>query len=87
MDDRAQFDFVLRGNAPLAVLARTYGLEADAVDRTSSAGGLLVQAFGAGVRVGDRVPWGPVELVARTLNSEGAVDTVGLDLWPLAPQA
>jgi potassium/hydrogen antiporter len=84
MDDRAQFDFVLRGSAPLAVLARTYGLEADAEDQALSAGGLLARAFGAGVRVGDRVPWGPVELVARTLTGGGEVDTVGLALRPPA---
>ena len=87
MTDYASFDFVVRGGAPLTGLARAYGLEPSTADRGLSAGELLAQVFGAGIRIGDRATWGPVDLVVRTLTGEGQVDTVGLTLEPSRPPA
>jgi NhaP-type Na+/H+ and K+/H+ antiporter len=85
MTGHACFDFVVHGAAPLASLARVYGLEPDAVHEGRSAGDLLARAFGDTIRVGDRTAWGPVDLVVRSLRGEGEVDTVGLALDPGRP--
>ncbi len=68
-------------------MTRAYGLGPSTADQELSAGELLAQLFGAGIRIGDRTAWGPVDLVVRTLTGEGQVDTVGLALEPSRPPA
>lgn len=81
INDRELFgDFVLSATAKLADLGQAYGFEPAEADRGSTIRDRLTREFGEAVGIGDRLAFGPIELVVRTLADDGKVQTVGLRL-------
>jgi NhaP-type Na+/H+ and K+/H+ antiporter len=84
LDDRELFgDFVLSAAASLAEVGRAYGFEPAEEDRGLTVGERLAREFGAEVGPGDRLAYGPIDLVVRTLADDGRIETVGLRLVPV----
>jgi cell volume regulation protein A len=82
-DDRDFFgDFSLQPDAPLGEIASLYGAAVPPALADRPVGGYLAQAFAGGPEVGDRLPMGPVELIVRSVDEDGAVAEVGLALAP-----
>jgi NhaP-type Na+/H+ and K+/H+ antiporter len=57
-----------------------------AKDRALTVGALLQREFADGVVVGERLHYGPLDLIVRTLDAAGQIETVGLALEP-SPRA
>jgi len=78
-DQRLLGDFFVSGEATLGAISEIYGVPVS----PEQAGLSLADYFRAQIRraivVGDRLPLGPIELIADRV-SEGRVTTVGLDL-------
>lgn len=77
-------EFTLDGGQPIADLGRLYGLDIRPQDAGRSLGDVLALAFGGKPQAGDRMPYGPVELVVQAVDDEGAVESVALALEPEA---
>jgi cell volume regulation protein A len=87
LSDRKLFgDFAVSAAAPLADLAEAYGFEPAAKDQALTVRALLQREFADGVVVGERLHYGPVDLIVRTLDEAGQIETVGLALEP-SPRA
>lgn len=85
-DDPELFgEFFFPATAPLAELGRTYGFAVSAKDQDLAAGELLAREFGDTISIGDRLAYGPVELIACALRDDGRVETVGVALEPIRP--
>jgi potassium/hydrogen antiporter len=83
LDDRELFgDFVLSAGASLAEIGHAYGVEPAEGDGDLSVGERLAREFGEEVGPGDRLAYGPIDLVVRTLADDGRIETVGLRLAP-----
>jgi potassium/hydrogen antiporter len=83
LDDRELFgDFVLSAGASLAEVGHAYGFEPAEGDADLSVGERLAREFGEEVGPGDRMAYGPIDLVVRTLADDGRIETVGLRLAP-----
>jgi cell volume regulation protein A len=83
LNDRELFgDFVLSAGASLDELARSYGAEPAPEDQGLTLRDRLVREFGDAVGPGDRLAYGPIDLVVRTLADNGRIETVGLRLEP-----
>jgi cell volume regulation protein A len=76
-------EFVVPASAPLAELSRTYGFEPTARDRERRVGEVLTREFGDALAIGDRLAYGPIELIVRTLGDDGRIETVGIALEPV----
>lgn len=85
-DDREFFgDFPLKPDAVIGTVAAAYGFEPKPGDEGVTVADLLQRAFSGHVEVGDRVSYGPVELIIRTLDDEGRIREVGLAVEPSRP--
>jgi cell volume regulation protein A len=84
-DDRMFFgDFVLDPSAPLAEVAKVYDVPLAKEDQGLSVGELVSRELGETPELGDRFPYGPVELIVRSLDDEGGLAALGLALQPTA---
>jgi cell volume regulation protein A len=78
-DPRLLGDFFVPADAPLGALAEIYGLPIDQVQAATSLADYFASQLGHAAHVGDRVPLGPVTLIAHAVDA-GKVATVGLQL-------
>lgn len=85
-EQQAIGDFFVPGHVTLGALAEVYGLAIGPEQQGKALTDLFADRFGRAIRPGDRVPIGPVVLLAHAV-SEGRVTTVGLQLAePEAPR-
>ncbi|MFZ2870352.1 potassium/proton antiporter [Zavarzinia sp.] len=77
-------EFTVDARQTIDDLGRLYGLEVRPQDVGKTIGAVLAAAFGGKPVAGDRLAYGPVELVVQGVDDEGAVDHVGLALEPEA---
>jgi cell volume regulation protein A len=74
-------EFVLTGDTLLGEVALLYGIPVEEKDRGEPVGAYLRRRLRHRAVVGDRVRWGPVELVAREIRND-RVTSVGIELEP-----
>jgi potassium/hydrogen antiporter len=85
-DDREFYgDFVISGDAPLGRVAASYGFEAASGDEEFTVCDLLKRTFGK-VETGDRLPYGPVDFIVRSVGEDGEVAEIGLAVEPSRTQ-
>ncbi|MFA5119569.1 potassium/proton antiporter [Zavarzinia sp.] len=77
-------EFLVDGQQAMDDLCRAYGLALRAQDQGRTIAAVVTAAFAGKPVEGDRMPYGPVELVVRALDERGAVTAVGLALEPEA---
>lgn len=82
-DDREFFgDFSMSPDARLAAVGAAYGFQPKEKDRDLSLRDLLRREFGGGVEAGDRLLYGPVELIVREVSEKHDILEVGLAVEP-----
>jgi cell volume regulation protein A len=74
-------EFVLTGDTLLGEVALLYGLPVDEKDRGEPVGAYLRRRLRHRAVVGDRLRWGPVELVVREIRKD-RITSVGIELEP-----
>jgi cell volume regulation protein A len=74
-------EFVLSGDTLLGEVALLYGLPVDDKDRNDPVGGYVRRRLRHRPVVGDRLRWGPVELVVREIRND-RITSVGIELEP-----
>lgn len=74
-------EFVLAGDTLLGEVALLYGLPVDEKDRKEPVGPFVRRRLRHEAVVGDRLRWGPVELVVREIRN-GRITSVGIELEP-----
>jgi cell volume regulation protein A len=74
-------EFALAGDTLLGEVALLYGIPVEEKDRNEPVGAYMRRRLRHRVVVGDRVRWGPVELVAREIRND-RVTSVGIELEP-----
>jgi cell volume regulation protein A len=74
-------EFVLTGDTLLGEVALLYGIPVEEKDRGEPVGSYMRRRLRHRVVVGDRVRWGPVELVAREIRKD-RVTSIGIELEP-----
>jgi len=81
--DRVYFgDFALDGDAPLADVAREYGIVLPEDPGETTLAAFLTEEIGGEPHRGDRMTLGLVELIVRDIGDEDEIKTVGLSLNP-----
>ncbi len=78
-------DFALAPDAPISDVAATYDFSVKPEDEGRTVAEILQREFGADVEVGDRLPYGPVELIVRSITEDHVIDGVGLAIEQTAP--
>jgi cell volume regulation protein A len=81
-DEELLGDFVLPPGAVLAEVARLYGLQLGDGATATTAAEFLMRELNGPPEVGDRASLGPVDLVVRAVDGDGAISEVGLALEP-----
>ena len=74
-------EFVLTGDTLLGEVAMLYGLPVDEKDRNEPVGAYVRQRLRHRAVVGDRLRYGPVELVVREVRNE-RITSIGIELEP-----
>ncbi|WP_341915591.1 potassium/proton antiporter [Ferrovibrio terrae] len=74
-------EFVLSGDTLLGEVALLYGLPVDDKDRNDPVGSYVRRRLRHRPVVGDRLRWGPVELVVREIRND-RITSVGIELEP-----
>lgn len=74
-------EFVLTGDTLLGEVALLYGIPVEEKDRGEPVGSYMRRRLRHRAVVGDRVRWGPVELVAREIRKD-RVTSIGIELEP-----
>jgi cell volume regulation protein A len=77
-------EFMVDARQPIDDLGRLYGIDIRPQDVGHSIATVMADAFSGKPVAGDRLPYGPVELVVRTLDDDDAIIGVGLELEPEA---
>lgn len=77
-------EFAVDARQSIDEFGRLYGIEIRPRDAGKSIGAVITAAFSGKPVAGDRMAYGPVELVVRDLDDAGAVIMVGLALEPEA---
>lgn len=77
-------EFMVDGRQPIDDLGRLYGIEIRPQDIGKTIAAVMADAFSGKPVAGDRLPYGPVELVVRTLDDDDSITGVGLELEPEA---
>lgn len=84
-DEELLGEFALPPGAAVSDVARLYGLDLGGDAGPATVGEFLIRELNGPPEVGDRVSLGPVDLVVRTLDENGAISEVGLSLEPVKP--
>lgn len=74
-------EFALAGDTLMGEVSLLYGIPVEEKDRGEPVGAYMRRRLRHRVVVGDRVRWGPVELVAREIRKD-RVTSVGIELEP-----
>lgn len=74
-------EFVLTGDTLLGEVALLYGIPVEEKDRNEPVGAYMRRRLRHRAVVGDRVRWGPVELVAREIRKD-RITSIGIELEP-----
>jgi len=74
-------EFVLGGDTLLGEVALLYGIPVEEKDRGEPVGAYMRRRLRHRAVVGDRVRWGPVELVAREIRKD-RITSIGIELEP-----
>jgi cell volume regulation protein A len=74
-------EFVLAGDTLLGEVAMLYGLPVEDKDRNEPVGAYVRRRLRHRAVVGDRLRWGPVELVVREIRND-RITSVGIELEP-----
>jgi potassium/hydrogen antiporter len=83
-DDREFFgDLVLAPDALTETVATMYDLTVADLKPGLTLAELFRQEFGGAIEPGDRMRFGPVELIARDVNEHGTVTAIGMALEPM----
>jgi cell volume regulation protein A len=77
--------FAVDPKRPAADLEAAYAIGLGEKEQQHTIGDMMRDRLGGRAEYGDRVPLGPVELIVRDVEEDGAVASVGLSLEPLAP--
>lgn len=77
-------EFPVEADQSIDDFCRLYGIDLKPQDRGKTIAHVLGDAFGGQPVPGDRLAYGPVELVVRGLDDTGEIDSVGLALEPEA---
>ncbi len=77
-------EFMVDGRQKIGDLGRLYGLEVKPEHAQMTIAQVIGAEFSGHPVVGDRITYGPVELVVRTQDDDGAIVGVGLELEPEA---
>ncbi len=80
-DDEVFGEFAVDGASPMDALIKLYGISVAEKDRGKTVGEYFVERYRNPVVVGDRVACGPVDLIARSVES-GKVARIGVELDP-----
>jgi len=81
-DEELLGDFALPPDVELAAVARQYGLELGEARPGITAAEFLMRDLNGPPEVGDRASLGPVDLVVRAIDEDGAISEIGLALEP-----
>ena len=87
-EDSAESDPGFFGTFPLAVdttlgeICELYGLPLIGGDSRQTVAMLFEEQFGHSLDIGDRLPLGPIELVASNVDANGELTQAGIDLEP-----
>lgn len=84
-DEELLGDFALPADADLAEVARLYGLDLGDAGPGTTAADFLMRELNGPPEVGDRASLGPVDLVVRAVDGDGAISEIGLALEPQKP--
>jgi cell volume regulation protein A len=74
-------EFALAGDTLLGEVALLYGIPVEDKDRGDPVGAYMRRRLRHRAVVGDRVRWGPVELVVREIRKD-RITSVGIELEP-----
>lgn len=74
-------EFALTGDTLLGEVALLYGIPVEEKDRSEPVGAYLRRRLRHRAVVGDRVRWGPVELVVREIRND-RITSIGIELEP-----
>ncbi|MDD3446573.1 MAG: TrkA C-terminal domain-containing protein [Zavarzinia sp.] len=77
-------DFAVDPHQSIDDFGRLYGIDIRPRDAGKTIAAALEAAFGGKPVAGDRLPYGPVELVVRSVSDDGEIEGVGLALEPEA---
>lgn len=80
-------DFVLEPDALVGDVVRLYQATAAPEDFDLTVGALLEREFDGRVEIGDRMPLGLIDLIARDVGPQGTVQSVGLAIEPAGARA
>jgi len=79
-DPRLFGEFVIQPGTPLSELAGVYGIPLRAGDEAMTVAEILRRGLAGDIEAGDRVAYGPVDLIVRRVSDEHEVEEVGLAL-------
>jgi cell volume regulation protein A len=71
---------VIAPDAPLAALAESYGITVAGSDADETVAGFLRRQFDGRLEIGDRMVVGPIDLIVRNVDDNGAATEIGLSL-------
>jgi cell volume regulation protein A len=81
-DPRLYGEFAIEPGARLADLAGVYGINVRPEDQALTIAELFRRELAGDIEPGDRVAYGPVDLIVRTTSDEHEIEEVGLALEP-----
>jgi cell volume regulation protein A len=83
-EDDAEFfgAFAIDPTRPAGELQAAYGPELQPGEQDKTIGELMKDRLGGRAEYADRVAFGPVELIVRDVDEEGAIVSVGISLAP-----
>ncbi len=79
-DPQLYGEFAIDPETSVVDLARLYDTPLQAGDETLSIAELLRRELAGDIEQGDRVPYGPIELIVRSVDDDHQIDEVGLAL-------
>ena len=82
-DPRLYGEFALEPDARLKDIGAAYGIQIAAADADLSVGALFRRELAGDIEPGDRVAYGPIDLVVRETDEDHAIKEIGLALQPM----
>jgi len=80
-------EFVIDAEAPLGMIAATYGATVAPADMELTVRDYLRRGLAGDIEQGDRLSLGPVDIIVRRVSDEHEIGEVGLSVEPGAPNA
>jgi len=80
-------EFVIDAEAPLGMIAATYGATVASADMELTVRDYLRGGLAGDIEQGDRLSLGPVDIIVRRVSDEHEIEEVGLSVEPESPNA